>query len=120
MKGRRGFFAAVLSLTLLIAGGLSYLASSSPDGLDAATLRGCEIGESDSADTITGDCIARSATDHSLAGSPLADYAVAGIDGSGGAAGVTGALLTLLVAGAVFRLISRRGPRRDDQHRAES
>ena len=120
MTGRRGFFAAVLILTLLIAGGLSYLASTSPDGLDAATLRGCAISVADGAETITGDCIARNATEHSIAGSPLADYAVAGIEGSGGAAGVTGAMLTLLVAGAVFRLISRRGPRRDDHDRVES
>ena len=40
---RRWFWIAFAVVTLLIAGGVSYLASSSPDGLDSATLQGCEV-----------------------------------------------------------------------------
>ena len=106
MSGRRIWVAAILTI-LAIAGGVSYLASSSPDGLDSATLRGCEIVEVDGAEELTGQCIAQSATAHPIASSPLADYSVFGADGSGGLAGVMGALLTLAVAGGLFRLIAR-------------
>ena len=37
------FWAGFLVITLLIAGGVSYQASSNPDGLDTATLQGCEV-----------------------------------------------------------------------------
>lgn len=106
MNGRR-FWVAFLAVTLAIAGGLSYLASSSPDGLDSATLRGCEVVEVDGAEELTGQCIAQSATGHPVAASPLADYAILGADGSGGLAGIIGALLTLAVAGGLFWLIAR-------------
>lgn len=102
------FWAGALILTLLIAGGVSYLASASPDGLDSATLRGCEVVEVDGAEELTGDCIAQHADEHALAGSPLADYAVAGQEHTGGVAGVIGALVTLAVAGALFWIIARR------------
>lgn len=106
MSGRRFWIAAALVI-LAIAGGVSYLASSSPDGLDSATLRGCQVVEVDGAEELTGQCIARSATDHPVAGSPLADYAVLGADGTVGPAGVIGALLTLAAAGGLFWLIAR-------------
>lgn len=104
------FWAGALILTLLIAGGVSYLASASPDGLDSATLRGCEVVEVDGAEELTGDCIARHADAHALAGSPLADYAVAGQEHTGGVAGVIGVLVTLAVAGGLFWIIARRRP----------
>lgn len=94
-------------ITLLIAGGLSYLASSSPDGLDSATLRGCEVVETATGEELRGDCIARHADEHPLAGSPFADYAVTGAEGTGGLAGVIGVGVTLLIAGGVFWLIAR-------------
>ena len=78
------FWAAALILTLLIAGGVSYLASASPDGQDSATLQGCEIVAVDGAEELTGTCIAQHAEEHALAGSPLADYALSGRDGTGG------------------------------------
>jgi cobalt/nickel transport protein len=101
------FWVVFAAVTLLIAGGVSYLASSSPDGLDSATLQGCEVVETDGAEELTGDCIAQHAADHALAESPLADYTIAGGDGTGGLAGVIGVLVTLVVAGAAFWAIAR-------------
>lgn len=105
MSGRRFWIAAALVI-LAIAGGVSYLASSSPDGLDSATLRGCQVVQVDGAEELTGECIARSAADHPVTASPLADYAVLGADGTVGPAGMIGALLTLALAGGIFRLIA--------------
>ncbi|MGX7829299.1 PDGLE domain-containing protein [Actinokineospora sp. 24-640] len=106
MSNRR-FLIGFLLAALLIAGAVSYLASSSPDGLDHATLRGCE--EVDG--TLVGDCIAQDARDHDLADGPLADYAVAGAEGTTGVAGVIGVVLTLAVAGGLFWVLRRRTPR---------
>ena len=39
---RRPFFLVFLLIVLVIAGGVSYAASGSPDGLDSATLQGCQ------------------------------------------------------------------------------
>ena len=94
-------------ITLLIAGGVSYLASSDPDGLDSATLQGCEVVESADGEELQGDCIAQHAEEHSLAGSPLADYALGGQDGTGGLAGIVGVVVTVLVAGVLFWFIAR-------------
>ncbi len=94
-------------VTLLIAGGVSYLASSSPDGLDSATLQGCEVLDTAAGERLRGDCIAQHAQRHALAGSPLADYSLGGRAGTGGFAGVVGVAVTVLVAGAVFRVIAR-------------
>lgn len=97
MSGRR-FRLVFLLAILVVAGGLSALASPSPDGLDAATLRGCAVTDVGGVAQLTGQCIAQSATGHPAASSPLADYAVGG---------VLGALITLAAAGAVFWLIAR-------------
>ncbi len=110
MSGRR-FWVSFALVILAIAGGVSYLASSSPDGLDSATLRGCQVVEVDGAEQLTGECIAQSATGHPVSSSPLADYTVLGAAGSGGMAGVIGALLTLAVAGGLFWLIARNRSR---------
>lgn len=101
------FWIGFAVVTLLIAGGVSYLASSSPDGLDSATLRGCEVVETAAGEQLRGDCIAQHADEHALAGSPLADYALGGRDGTGGIAGVAGVAVTVLIAGAIFWLIAR-------------
>jgi cobalt/nickel transport protein len=94
-------------VTLIIAGAVSYLASSSPDGLDSATLKGCEVVETDGGEELTGDCIAQHADEHAMANSPLADYAVQGKDGTGGLAGIIGVVVTVAVAGGLFWVISR-------------
>ncbi len=101
------FWVGFAVVTLFIAGGVSYLASSNPDGLDSATLKGCEVVETTGGEELRGDCIAQHAQDHALAGSPLADYALGGQDGTGGLAGIVGVVVTVLVAGAIFWLIAR-------------
>ena len=105
MRGR-GFWIGFAVMTFVIAGALSYLASSSPDALDSTTLKGCDVIETAGGEQLTGSCIAQTATDHTMAGSPLADYSVAGMDATG-LAGVIGVLATLAVAGGLFWLIAR-------------
>ena len=103
MSGRRTSTRAVVLLglvvALLIAGVGSWYASSAPDGLEAtAAAQGFD-------DT---------ARDSAAAGSPLADYSVAGVDDgrlSGGLAGVVGVVLVLVLAGGLTVLLRRRpGP----------
>ncbi len=108
------FFVAFGVVALLIAGLLSYLASSNPDGLDSATLQGCEVTEVDGAEQLSGECIAQNARDHDLAGSPLADYTLGGNDRTVGLAGVIGVLVTLALAGGLFWLVRPRRRRSDD------
>ncbi|MDV3130960.1 PDGLE domain-containing protein [Mycobacterium sp. 29Ha] len=104
---RWSFWLAFAAATLLIAGVVSYFASSSPDGLDSATLRGCQVVETAAGDELTGDCIAQHADEHALATSPLADYSIGGQDGTGGIAGIIGVMVTVVVAGSAFWLIAR-------------
>jgi cobalt/nickel transport protein len=87
------FFLGFALVSLVLAGAVSYLASSSPDGLDYVTE---EHG------------IAAHAQDHPLAGGPLADYAVGGDDRFTGVAGIVGVLVTLLLAGGLFWLLRKR------------
>ncbi len=101
------FWIGFAVVTLLIAGGVSYLASSSPDGLDSATLQGCEVVETVDGEELRGDCIAQHAEEHALAGSPLADYAIGGQEGTGGVAGIVGVVVTVVIAGGAFWLIAR-------------
>ncbi len=103
---RWSFWIAFAAATLVIAGVVSYFASSSPDGLDSATLRGCQVTETADGEVLTGDCIAQHASDHAMATSPLADYAIGGQDGTGGIAGIVGVLVTVVVAGSAFWLIA--------------
>jgi cobalt/nickel transport protein len=107
MSKRWRFWVAFAAATLAIAGVVSYFASSSPDGLDSATLRGCDVVETADGEELTGDCIAQHASDHALSASPLADYAIGGRDGTGGIAGIVGVLVTVAVAGSAFWLIAR-------------
>jgi cobalt/nickel transport protein len=106
-KRSRWFWIGFVVITLLIAGGVSTLASSHPDGLDSATLRGCEVVESADGEQLRGECIAQHADEHALTGSPLADYTVEGHDGTGGLAGILGVVVTVVVAGGTFWLIAR-------------
>ncbi len=107
VKRSRLFFVGFALVTLIVAGVVSYFASSSPDGLDSATLQGCQVVETQAGEELTGSCIAQHATDHHLAGSPLADYAIEGRAGTGGLAGIIGVLVTVAIAGGAFWLISR-------------
>ena len=91
MDKRLGWFlGAGLVIALVVAGVLSGFASGEPDGLERVSIdQGFE----------------ETAEEHGLADSPLADYAVEGVeDGrlSTGLAGVIGVAITLAVSGALF------------------
>jgi len=100
------FYTGFLLVALLLAGVVSYAASSSPDGLDAVTQSGCELDES--GEPVGGTCIAQNAGEHATAASPLADYTVGGSEGTTGIAGVVGVLVTLAVAGGLFWVLRGR------------
>ena len=117
-RSATGFFVAFGVIALLIAGLLSYLASGNPDGLDSATLNGCEVTEVDGTQQLSGQCIAQNARDHDLAGSPLADYTLGGDDALVGIAGVIGVLVTLTLAGGLLWLARPRQGRSADEHSA--
>jgi len=111
VKRSTWFILGGLLVALFLAGVVSNFASGSPDGLDAASRKGCTFNEND--EVTGGDCMARNAKDHELADSPLADYGLAGIGNSfvsTAIAGVTGVLVTFAVAGGIFWLVRRRGP----------
>lgn len=108
---RPRFLVGFLVVALLIAGALSYLASSAPDGLDSVTLDGCQVTEAGGGEQLDGTCIAQHAQDHPLGSGPFADYSIGGADGSVGAAGIVGVLVVVLVATGLFWLLRRRsGP----------
>ncbi|GAA4934338.1 cobalt/nickel transport protein [Actinomycetospora succinea] len=111
------FYAGFLVVALLLAGVVSYAASSSPDGLDAVTRTGCQLDES--GEPAGGECIAQNAGEHATANSPLADYTVGGSEGSTGVAGVIGVLATLVIAGGLFWLLRRRSSRDETPSRVE-
>ena len=89
-----------LVLSLVLAGGVSYYASSQPDGLEK----------------VAGDIgFIETAKEHTNADGTLADYGVKGIDNeraSVGVAGVIGVIGTAVVAGVGFKLIARK-PKKD-------
>jgi cobalt/nickel transport protein len=81
VKAKKFYLVASL-VTLLLAGVLSFYASSSPDGLEKVAER---IGFIDTA------------KEHAISDSPLADYGVKGVDNdrvSVGLSGVIGVLIT--------------------------
>jgi hypothetical protein len=84
-----------LVLSLVLAGGLSYYASSQPDGFEKSAG---EIGFLDTAE------------ESPLAGSPLAEYGVAGVENerlSGGLAGVIGVASTAAISFGIFYALRR-------------
>lgn len=89
--------AAGLLVALVLAGVVSYYASSSPDGLN-------KVAEDKG--------FAATAEDHPLEDSPVADYEVRGVsDGrvAGGLAGVLGVVVTFALGGVVFLAVRGRG-----------
>jgi cobalt/nickel transport protein len=112
VKTTTKFLLAGLFVALLLAGVVSNFASGSPDGLDATATRGCTL--NDAGEITGGTCMAQGARGHETAGSPLADYGIAGIDNpylSTGLAGAAGVLLTFAIGGGVFWLTrTRRRP----------
>jgi cobalt/nickel transport protein len=107
---RRRFLLGFLVVALLVAGGVSYLASADPDGLDSVARHGC----TEQNGRLSGTCIAQNATEHHTSGSPLADYALFGGHGTVGIAGILGVLVVLVLAGGLFRVLRRRTPARDE------
>ncbi|GAA0225596.1 PDGLE domain-containing protein [Cryptosporangium japonicum] len=109
------FLALGLLVALLLAGVVSSAASSKPDGLDATAREGCTFNADD--EITGGDCLAKSAEDHDLADSPLADYGIRGIDNpvvSTGLSGVAGVLLVAGIGGGLFWVLRRRDPATKD------
>jgi cobalt/nickel transport protein len=112
MTKRLGWFlAGGLLVALVLAGVVSNFASSSPDGLDATTLKGCTV---DGKGNVTGGkCMAQQARDHQMNDSPLAHYGIPGIKNryvSTGLAGAAGVLLTFGIGAGLFWVARRRGP----------
>lgn len=101
--GRRPL-ATLLAGSLLVAGGLSLLASGNPDGLEYVGQR---LG------------FAGAARDPALSSSPFADYGTSGLGSLGGTAvaGLVGVAVTLAVGVGVARLARRRTDRRPEQSR---
>ena len=93
----RRFAVFALVVSLLLAGVLSWYASSSPDGLEHVAQT-------------TG--FGQTAQEHATAGGPLADYTTKGVDAgrlSTGLAGVIGVAVTGLAMGGLILALRRRG-----------
>ena len=96
MVKNKSFFVLGFLISLFLAGVISFYASSSPDGLEKVAE---EIG------------FIETAQEHSNADGVLADYGVKGLDNeraSVGLAGVIGVVGTAVIAGLLFRFISRK------------
>jgi cobalt/nickel transport protein len=90
------FYIVGFAISMLIAGVLSFYASSHPDGLEKVAM---DLGFIDSA------------RDSAVANSALADYGVAGIENerlSVGVAGVIGVFATGLVMYVMIRFIGKK------------
>jgi len=99
LRRSRVQWVAGLVVALLLAGGISHYASSSPDGLQHVAT---ETGFSDTA------------TEHVVADGPLADYRFAGVTDdrlSGGLAGVVGTGVVLVLASGLTWALHRPRPR---------
>lgn len=96
MKKKMGrFYLAFFAASLIVAGALSFYASSHPDGLEKVAE---DVG------------FLETAKDSSVSGSPLADYGISGLENarlSVGLSGVIGVLATAVVAYLVFALSKR-------------
>ncbi|GLZ28813.1 hypothetical protein Lesp02_10030 [Lentzea sp. NBRC 105346] len=90
------FFVGFAVVSLLIAGVLSYFASSDPDGLDKVTED-------------TG--IAQHAQEHPFSGGTFADYALGGDSRFTGLAGVLGVVVVLALSFGLFMVLRKKSVR---------
>lgn len=96
MSNSRKFYLSGIFISLLLAGVISFYASSAPDGLEKVAS---EIGFSESAQ------------ENINANGTLADYGVKGFKNeraSVGIAGVIGVVGTAVTAGLIFKFIARK------------
>jgi len=103
------FLVGGLLVSIVLAGVVSNFASSSPDGLDAATRDGCTVSTDD--EISRGECAASEGKDHELADGPLAGYGVKGVDNefvATGLSGVVGVLVVFAIGGGLFWLVRRK------------
>lgn len=87
-----------LAVSLVLAGVVSFYASGHPDGLEFVAEK---LGFASSADQ------------HATSSSPVADYAVRGVENarlSGGLAGLVGVALVGAISFTLMRLLRRRPP----------
>lgn len=95
-KSLKKFYISFFLIATALAGGVSYYASSHPDGLEkVAEQKG----------------FLDTAKDSAVADSPLSDYGISGLDNerlSVGLAGVIGVVATALVALALFGLLRKK------------
>jgi hypothetical protein len=94
-KVKNPLIAGGLALSLILAGGVSYYASSQPDGLEKVAG---DVGFLDSA------------KESAVEDSPLAGYGVAGVENeriSGGLAGVIGVASTAAISFGLFYALRR-------------
>jgi cobalt/nickel transport protein len=94
-------------VALLLAGAVSYYASTSPDGLNRVARD-------------TG--FSQTQTRHHADGGPFAGYDTLGVGDrrlSKGVAGVVGSLVVLALAGGVTLLVRRRGPQQESRDERE-
>ena len=95
MISNKKFYLGALLVSLLLAGVVSFYASSNPDGLEKVAGK---IGFLDTA------------KDHAIADSPLADYGVKGVDNerlSVGLSGVIGVLGTAGISVGLFYFLRK-------------
>jgi hypothetical protein len=101
MTRNRVFLAAGVLVALLLAGVVSFHASTAPDGLEKVAVdHGLDV----------------TARDHAVGDSPFAGYGTKGVEDrrlSGGLAGVTGVVITLGAAGGLFLVLRHKAGRRD-------
>ena len=93
---KKKFYVIGLFVTLVLAGVVSFYASSNPDGLEKVAE---DIG------------FIETAEEHTYADGALADYGVKGIDNeraSVGIAGVIGVIGTAIVGGVLFTFLARK------------
>jgi cobalt/nickel transport protein len=94
----RKFFAAALLVSALLAGVVSFYASSSPDGLEKVAE---DVG------------FIETAKEHTFGDFTLSDYGISGLENarlSVGFAGLIGVVVTALIAMALFMLIRKKAP----------